>query len=217
VSSGPKYRKLGKIVDTVNAGYASSSVVGASSSGLAVDGSEVTNDPKDAFGVCGGVKYGVMKFLGSLSPGDKGLFPSVGVTGEWLEWTSLRWPGEGGTWSLRVGGAARVADRIGLFRGVGLGRLVVFKVSRSMDLDAIRVSGGAVGRRIGGGGRRKPIIDEGGGEGESESMVADIEGITGSGDRALGKGSGGRRRVDEPGSSSGRGLLLRSVVELVSS
>lgn len=54
VSSGPKNKKLGRIVDIVNTGKASS-VDGGSSSGRAVTGDGSWN-PLGVPGVCGGVK-----------------------------------------------------------------------------------------------------------------------------------------------------------------
>ena len=52
VNSGPRYKKLGRIVETVNVGNASS-VVGGSRSGRAVDGEG--GNPRGVPGVWGGV------------------------------------------------------------------------------------------------------------------------------------------------------------------
>lgn len=114
-----------------------------------------------------------------------------------------------------VGGTARVADLMGL-RVASLGRLIVSNVRRSMDL--VRRLG-ALGRRMGGGGRLKPAIEEGGGEGLDESvkseldMVLDededdetLDGITGSGERGGGRGKGGLTDNVDSGSISGKGL-----------
>lgn len=112
----------------------------------------------------------------------------------------------------RVGGTARLADRIGFVRTESFGTLF----SRSVDLVSSFRRLGALGRR-GGGGRRKPI-DEGGGEGVAsltlrkeesvELVVRDddedvVVGIIGRGDRGSGSGEGGLEAVEEFGSSSG--------------
>jgi len=52
VSSGPRYRKFGRIVDTVNTGYGSSVVGGCEESSRAVDG-ERGMGVAGVCGVCG--------------------------------------------------------------------------------------------------------------------------------------------------------------------
>ena len=118
-----------------------------------------------------------------------------------------------------------MADRMGFVRSESLGRFV-FSVRRSIDFVSIRRRLGALGRRSGGGGRRKPANVDGGGEGESvrlESGLPDrlseedddeetLDGIIGRGDRrGAGMRPGGLSDIVDDRSSSG-GCLVRYVV-----
>jgi hypothetical protein len=166
-----------------------------------------------------------MKFLGSLLLGDITLWAglSFGVAGEW--WKGLNvCVGDVGTWSVRAGGPPTVADLMGFFLSESFGRSAVLSVRRSIDFVLIARRLGALGLR-GGGGRRKPARDDGGGDGESvrlesedpELMDAEdddetLVGIMGKGDRGIGSkpDCGIADRVDW-GSISGR-VLVRYVV-----
>ena len=162
-----------------------------------------------------------MKFLGSLLLGDMTLWAalSLGVVGE--RWKGLNvCVGDVGTWSVRAGGPPTVADLMGFFRSDSLGRSVVLRVRRSIDFVFIARRLGALGLR-GGGGRRKPARDDGGGDGESvklesedpelmdaEDDDATLVGIMGRGDRGIGsKPDWGIADRADCGSISGRAFV----------
>jgi hypothetical protein len=144
VSSGPRNKKLGRIVLIANSGNGSS-VVGGSSGRAVAGGSPKPRAKLKPFaplgvpGVCGGVKYAV----GNSSLPEIGEERLQGVEGD-------------GAVGCGEGGARAVEDFRGMVR--------TWSLRRSADFVSSLRRLGAEGRRGGGGGRRKPAC-EGGGDG----------------------------------------------------
>lgn len=167
VSSGPRKRKFGKMVDTVKEGKGSSVVGGWSKSGRAV-----TGDGGNPTGVSG------LRGLGKAAwevDGERLSVEPLTARGKnrtdelpfLFEWASLRWDGELGRrededdWRLIVHvGAASVLDFEGTVRRVSLGTSLSAELVSSLRrfgmLDTLRALG-----------RRGKTEEDGEGEGES--------------------------------------------------